>query len=296
MKKILFPIDFSAASINAFKYALRFAAKMDAEILTLHVYDLPSGVYTDVYDYLTENYNISELGQFENFKSEVPKLREIAETLGLGHVRMSHMLESGNAVEAILSVQIAERVDFVVMGTKGASGLQEIFLGSVAEEVINRATVPVLAIPQKCAYHTIKNALFLTEFERRQYGALERLLDVLESFRPDVHVLQVKKNHEPTDDALLAQWKQQFEGTKTTFNILAHNAPEETVLDFIEIEDIHLVAMATRHKGFLERLFLFSLSRNLAYHAQVPVFSIPVEARVHHTKKEAKKAVSKSNS
>lgn len=275
MKKILFPTDFSPASLNAFIYALRFASKMHAEIITLHVYELPVGAYTDYYDYLTENYKISDIGQFENFKDEVPKLREIAERESLGHVKISHMLEKGEVVETILGVQVTERIDYIIMGTKGASGLKEIFIGSVAEEVINRATASVLAIPDKCTYRPTKNILFLTDYENSQLDTLKKVAHIAQLFKAHVDVLQVKSHHEAQDEEILAKWKADFISDDVRFNILASKSVEETVLDFMELEHTDLVAMAVRHKGFLERLFLYSLSRNLAYHSEVPVLAIP---------------------
>jgi len=75
MKKILFPTDFSEASINAFIYALKLADSIKGEIITLHVYDLPQVGYSNVPGVLNEIYDLIELGNFENYKDQVPFLR-----------------------------------------------------------------------------------------------------------------------------------------------------------------------------------------------------------------------------
>ncbi|RZJ34572.1 MAG: universal stress protein [Flavobacterium sp.] len=294
MKKILFPTDFSKASLNAFVYALHFASRIHAEVVTLHVYQLPVGAYTDYYDYLTENYNTSELGQFENFKSEVPRLRAIAEEQGLGHVKLSHMLEMGDAVDTILSAQMTERADYLILGTKGASGVREIFLGSVAEEIMNKATCIVLAIPEACAYHPIKNILFLTEFAMYLIGTLERVKELADLFKANILALEVKKNHEEDDERVLQKWRANFKVSGLLFNILASSSIEDTVTDVVELEKMDMIAMAVRHKGFFERLFQFSLSRNLAYHSKIPVLSIPKEVADHEKLNPKKAAKTKS--
>ena len=78
MKKILFPTDFSEVSKNAFIYALKLADSIDAEIITMHVYQLPQANYVNVSEYLHEIYDVTELSNFENYKDEIPILSHIA--------------------------------------------------------------------------------------------------------------------------------------------------------------------------------------------------------------------------
>ena len=68
MKKILFPMDFSEASINAFIQALKLGDSIKGEIITLHVYDLPKVGYSNVTGVLNKIYDILELGNFKNYK------------------------------------------------------------------------------------------------------------------------------------------------------------------------------------------------------------------------------------
>ncbi|UPT69876.1 MAG: universal stress protein [Flavobacterium sp. JAD_PAG50586_2] len=101
---------------------------MDAEILTLHIYDVSSfPPYVDYHDYIMEHYQVTELEQFENYRDEVPKLRTIAEKEQLHHVIVKHILKQGDTEATIVKVAAAEKVDYIIMGTTGASGLKEIF-------------------------------------------------------------------------------------------------------------------------------------------------------------------------
>ena len=68
MKKILFPMDFSEASINAFIQASKLGYSINREIITLHIYDLPKVGYSNVTGVLNKIYDILELGIFENYK------------------------------------------------------------------------------------------------------------------------------------------------------------------------------------------------------------------------------------
>ncbi|MNK66008.1 universal stress protein UspE [compost metagenome] len=275
MKKILFPTDFSNASLNSFIYALRLAKKIDAEIITVHVLDLPLQLVIDNSDFLIENYNISEWGDFENFKSKVPKLRDIAEKHLLQRIKVTHMLERGNITEEILNIAHNEKPDFIVMGTTGATGLKEVFLGSVAEKIINKSRCRVLAIPEGCQYKPIRKILFLALYEKYELDLLGQIEEIAGLFNAHINVLQIKKNHEEEDNIRISQWKDHFEKADMTFSILATDAIEETVLDYIELNKIDVAAVTVHQKGFFEKLFLFSLSRQLAYHSTVPILTIP---------------------
>ena len=101
MKKVLFPTDFSDTATNAFIHALEFANKVNAEIVLLHTFELPAvndqyfpQNYADIYQSI-------ELAQFDMFKSEIPKLRSIAEERNLDKVKMSHRLMDGDLLHNI---------------------------------------------------------------------------------------------------------------------------------------------------------------------------------------------------
>lgn len=275
MKKILFPTDFSKASLNAFSYALRFAAKINAEIITLHVYELPPDVPLENYDLLLDTYEVSELNEFENYRSEVPKLRKIAEKLELGQVALSHVLQQGDPVVEILNAIKQDKPDFVIMGTRGASGLKEVFLGTIAERVINESKVPVLAIPENAKYKGIKKILFVAELHKLEMDMLAQVCDLADTFNASTEVLQVKPREEEDDAKVLAKWKDRFKNQKTHFTIIHSNASEDIIGDFIEMHHIDISVLFTHHKDLWQQLFLYSLSRNLAYHTTIPFLSIP---------------------
>ncbi len=275
MKKILFPTDFSKASKNAFGYALRFAAKINAEIVTVHIYDVPAATAIDYYDFLQENYDIAELGEFENYKSQAPGLRKIAERMGLGHIRISHILVQGDTVQEILRASKQEGPDFIIMGTKGATGLKEVFLGTVAEKIINESRVPVLAVPEGCKFAGLRKILLLAELDTLEMDAIRQLRAVADLFQAAIEVLQVKAAREEHDTRLLNSWNSQFAHNPVRFSMIHSNATEDIITDYIDIHHIDAAAMVVRHKDFWQRLFLYSLSRNMAFHITIPLLSLP---------------------
>jgi nucleotide-binding universal stress UspA family protein len=130
MKRILFPTDFSETSKNAFVYAMHLAQSLEAELIVLHVYDLPNLNVGRMANSMQMVYDSIELENFENLKDEIPLLRQIAEENGLGELKISTILKKGDLVWAVRDTIKNEKIDILVMGTKGASGLKEVFLGS----------------------------------------------------------------------------------------------------------------------------------------------------------------------
>lgn len=275
MKKILFPVDFSENSLNAFRYALHLADKIGAEIISLHVYDGPEGFYQEYYDFLIENYTITDWNEFENYKSEVPQLRAIADECQMGHILLSHVLERGAPAASIVEMGAAEKADYVIMGTQGATGLKEAFIGSVTEKVINESNVPVLAIPSKCLYKPITNLVFLCHYKDAEAEMLKGLLEFAKVLRAQVDVLEVQQHHKDDEHDVVAQWKARFPKSGIGFYRLTSNDYEGTVMDFVKLNKENLVIIPRHHKNYLQKLLAFSLSRELAFHSTVPLMTIP---------------------
>ena len=274
MKKILFPTDFSENSVHAFVYALHMAKKLQAEILTMHVFPTDAGVFSGYPAILSQNYNSNEWSDFENYKSEVPKLRQLAEKHHAGSVRISHTLERGEVVEKILEIEESENIDYIILGTKGATGLKEIFLGTVAEQVINRAKGMVLAIPSNCMFPTVAKILLLAKYEQPYLKIVRQLLPVADALHAHIDVLQIKDAPDKDEAQMMKAWQREFADADIHFHMQATKALEGTAIDFAAMHRSNLVAMAVHEKGLFEKLFFFSFSRQMTFHSQIPILAI----------------------
>jgi nucleotide-binding universal stress UspA family protein len=141
-KLILSPIDFSDPSLAALNVAADMAARLDAELLLVHVVpaipELPAGV------------SILKEGEYDDRLSATAReqLSELAASLPKIKVRT----EIGAADEVGMElIRIAERnhVDMIVLATHGMTGWREFAFGSVAEKVVKEADCPVLVLRAK---------------------------------------------------------------------------------------------------------------------------------------------------
>ncbi len=276
MKKILFPTDFSEASINAFIYALKLADSIKGEIITLHVYDLPEVDYSNATTGLNEIYDISELGNFENYKDQVPFLRRIAEQNNLEHVKISNVLDHGNLIDKILKITKEEDIDYVVMGTKGATSLKETFLGTATTRVMNDTKAIVFAIPEKCKYQQIKKILFLTKYNNEDIKVLKKVIEFATVFEAHIDCLHVKPPHKKNDDNIfMEEWQKISLNQDITLHTISNDDGEGIILEFIDLNKIDMITMHVYHKNFFKKLFQVSLSKKLAFHVNIPILAVP---------------------
>ncbi|MCB0583191.1 MAG: universal stress protein [Phaeodactylibacter sp.] len=277
MKNILFPTDLSPAAEKAFIYALHFADKVGAMLTTLHVYIKPEVKGGKLPHTLSEFYASYDLEHFQNYKDAIPPLRDIQEANGFSHVKVVHLLKGGGKVlPTILQTAKEEDADMIIMGTTGARGLREIFLGSNAGEVLENADCPVIAVPEKSEFDgRIDQIAFTTTYKDEERKALEKVIAITAPFRPEIHCINVDLSHTESITHQMDAFRASFKGQDNLqFHVLEGNDIKEAIFDFLEKNDIDILAMVTHKRNFLEELFNYSRTKTMSYHARTPVFSI----------------------
>lgn len=132
----LVPIDFEPASMKALGIAKDLAARLGGEVVVLHVYQLP--VYT---------YPGLEPTLMPGFHAELTSAAERAlGTLAQQEGNLRAVSRQGDPATEILAAADELRVSMIVMGTHGRQGLAHLILGSVAERVLRKSSVPVLSV------------------------------------------------------------------------------------------------------------------------------------------------------
>jgi nucleotide-binding universal stress UspA family protein len=135
IRTILHPTDFSDLSRPAFQFTLALARDYRAKVVLLHVRRVPIDVYGEFGAVPPPLDSMEDLEQ---------KLRELVpETAG---VTIDCLVREGYPANEILETALEIGASMIVMGTHGRTGLGRLFMGSVAEEVLRKATCPVLAV------------------------------------------------------------------------------------------------------------------------------------------------------
>ncbi len=274
MKKIVFPTDFSKVATNAFIYALELAKQYHAEIILLHTYELP---IVD-YQFASQNYKTLfdslELINFDRFKEEAAKLKEIIAKHKAEKVRLSHALRDGDLVFNLKELIREEQADFVVMGTAGASGWSEYFLGTNTTEAISNLNVPVLSVPKEASFTGIETIAFTTRFREKDKKALQEIIHLAKGLQAKVKCLYVETRDTDNTPATYEDWKSHFKLEPVQFYIIPNDDVEATITDFISGNTVDVLAMMTYKKGFFAHLFAQSFTEKMANHLSIPVLAL----------------------
>lgn len=144
IENILFPTDFSECAEHALKYAIIFAQQNSAKLHLLHVVEK----YVDVplFVRLHTPASVSEEAIHNAMEDEARKqLSEIAERVG-PDIETTISVPVGIAHQEIIEFAEQQKIDMIVIGTHGRTGLSHVLVGSVVERVVRLASCPVLTV------------------------------------------------------------------------------------------------------------------------------------------------------
>lgn len=279
MKKILYTTDFSETAMKAYIYALELAKIIDAEIVTLHAYTRPvlpaSGyfpkTYTDIFEQLRNN-------EFQAYKDVAKVMHEIAEKYNLEDVKNTFLMIEDDTKDAIMQTIEKENIELVVMGTKGATGLKEVFLGSVTSYIMEHSSVPVMAIPENAKLSDgIERILFTSDFYDFEIGMLKYALDLADTFNASINCVNTAVEFEEYKQQCITQWNEKLKLSKynkVTFGSEIFDNLDD-INEYIEKQDFDLVIMPMYKSNFFEELFNLNLTKKMSHHSTIPLLVIP---------------------
>jgi nucleotide-binding universal stress UspA family protein len=275
IRQILFPTDFSPAANHAFPAAMRLAAYFNATITTVHSYVEPSispGYLTQTIKDILESIHLEE---FETFRDKLPLLHSMAAGMGLEEVEIRHAISPGkDIVQSLLQSAIREKGDLIVMGTSGISGIEELFKGSVASEILENAPCPVLVLPETIGLQPeilrIAYAIGNSPLESEAQAWVRR-------FTTDLGATLVWTNQPSVSiEAFNA-----FQQTQTDISVNQQYAfcasweEEPELVRFLKAENADILALHVRQTGFFSELFKQNFGKHLAKALPFPLLGIP---------------------
>lgn len=282
MKKILVPIDFSQHSKNAMRIAAAIAAKHGAQLELLHtnvtaVYSAPLSEYASATLYTEDqNYDDSASRLLERAK------HELMDDPAFAKLKIETRVEEGYLHSCIRNVAEEDDVDLVVMGTKGATGVNEFLVGSNTEKVIRTAPCPVLAVPDGVEKFDLKTVLLPSTLKDDQKGIFQYLAVWQKVFGFNVKVLYLNNPAGfPTDGSAEAAKNRLAEsvGLSKLEVIMAMGSffEDSTILSVADQYDVDMIAMATHQRQGLSHVLFGSITEDTVNHSNIPVLAVPVK-------------------
>jgi nucleotide-binding universal stress UspA family protein len=270
IKKILVPTDLSQNAENAMMYAFDLAKKSGARVAVFYSFDryhTQDGTYTDVFDLAMES-------------ADNALEKHVADALAKGsYSSVSYNLHTlpGGFMEGMKEIIDIADADLIVMGTKGATGLKEVWVGSNTVSVIEKIKLPIMVVPAEASLKGISKILFMTDLKPiNNDTALDMLSEIALLANAKVRIANVK------DEGEHSNWEERLErsrighvlgdGVKHSFHKIENKNVLEGISKYVENKgDIDMIALVTRKKNLFQRLFKTEHAKEMAFRSLLPL-------------------------
>lgn len=283
LKKILWATDFSDEAQEALVYAEAYAQTFKAELVALHV----------VPDFSPALYNTAQVIKGELVRRVGVLKKEAEERLHnikkAKDISFTSLVREGNAAKKIIEVAEDQKVDLIVMGKKGLSALEKIFIGSIANQVLRNSPVPLLLTKKKSHKPGFDKILVPTDFSAFEEIERDFAWKLAKGFNSELMFLHVLELHDYEfsprilDDMLDAVLKK-IKSRKRDKDSAGIKASEDVtralnaalgIVDYAETQKYNLIVISTCGPSKLERFFLGSTTEKVISYSPIPVFAIP---------------------
>ena len=274
MKTILLPTDFSENARNAMRYAIAMFCNEECRFILMNTYKTPiAGASMLV--------SIDDIMLKETIKMLEEEKEKIAEWKSCANLKIDLRAEFGDIVMGINGVLRSEDVDFVVMGTKGASGLKEVIIGSNTAAAIRKVNKPIIVVPEDAKFNKLSTILLATDYtEIHNQEDITVLKQIASAHNSTLDLLNIKQTSEEsitTEDISTAglNMKSSFEGVNCQLSTFEAEDIPSGILDYMEKEEyIDMLVLVAKKYGFFEEIFHKSVSKKVVAHTQVPTLII----------------------
>ena len=280
MKKILLPTDFSTNALNAINYAIYLFEKEECTFYILHTVQIGPSGYSSSFNKgrNTRLYNIT-MEEAEHSMNSLVEVLEVKKKNPL-HSFVT-IIQTDTLLDSIGKNVVNKDIDYIFMGTKGASGVKSIFLGSNTVNVIKNITFcPLVAVPEEYSFDIPGEILFATDF-RHEYSEmeLEPIITLGKLWNSKIVVVYFGLTDaldEPQLEAKEILNNRLLDLTHCMAQGYADISVADAINDYAaKNKAIGMVAMMNRKHGFFEKLTRESIIKNVAFSSEIPLFIYP---------------------
>ncbi len=276
IKKILVPVDFTETSDEALRKAVEIANRFDAELFILHVLEFPGYAFS-----ILPELQIDPPAEKEVEEIILRKLNSVRDQIYTDHkISPTLSISRGNIDREIGIYAEDQGIDLIVMGTHGASGYQEYFVGSNAQRLVTVSEVPVMTLQSDFKKNTFDNILVPLDNSLHSREKFNIAIEFAKIFGSQIHLLGLPDSEEKKD---LAKFQIKIESVEAVLNasgikyqthIVKGDHVAKEALGFAEKHDIDLIVINTGHESEISGIFLGAFAQQIVNHAKIPVVSI----------------------
>jgi nucleotide-binding universal stress UspA family protein len=275
MKKILIPTDFSKYADEAIEVGAQIAKKNNSEIVLIHMMELP----THMNDAISGETSIPEIMLFKRKAEET--LKNIKNRPYLAGIKVTEVVRLDGAYKGINNY-IKQNTDFdlIVMGSHGATGINEILVGSNTEKVVRQSEVPVLVIKNKLDNFNAGNIIFASDFSNENKKPFKKFLEFAKLFGSKLSLVMIctPNSFKSTSAAhkIVNEFVSEFDMPEYSFEIYNESNIEKGILNYSNENNGDIIAFCTHGRTALNHFFTGSISEDLVNHSSKPVLTFRI--------------------
>jgi nucleotide-binding universal stress UspA family protein len=267
---ILVPTDFSKLSKVAVLYAARIAKKLKANVILLAVISMNTSAASSI------KWRKLEDEMIKMAEQDADELLEEVRSEVKGKLEIEYRYISGHPVEKMIEkFAVDNEVDLIVMGSKGATGLKKVVLGTNAAAVIDNSSRPVIVVPGETEFMEIKKIVYASDMTNIS-EEIETLVMFARIFDASIQILHVIPSHSKRKVSIqktLADLVKQTNYSRISLEVSSNDHIVDAVDLFVADKKADMLAMFTHKLDFYEKLFGKSVTRQLAFHVSVPLLT-----------------------
>jgi nucleotide-binding universal stress UspA family protein len=266
MKKVLLTTDFSENARVAIDYGLQLFGADDVTYTLLNTYKEPgssTAAMVSIADYLHKESKTLLDSTVKDLRQKYPN--HTVEPLSL----------HGSLYPAINNLAKREDADIVVIGTRGATQVQNFFLGSNTMDVMRHSSIPAVIIPQAYSYEPIERIALAVDIKPiKHISILDPILDIAASKDASVHAFHIQENGNDEMSIDSQKVKRLFEACGSiahTFDNIKSENVAAGIGSYVKDNGASMLALVARKHNFIERLFQKSITKEVSFLASFPM-------------------------
>lgn len=277
MKKIIVPIDFSEHSEYALKTAAKLAKQNNADLLALHMLEM-----SDIMLNATDGLQNQKAVYF--FKLAEQKFEKFLKKDYLQDVRVTPIVKHFKVFSEVNDVAIKNNADLIVMGSHGASGAKEFFVGSNTERVVRHSEIPVLVVKNNINEVNFGVVVFACDFSLESIKPYLKASKLFKKMGSKMYMVHVNLPNDRFKTTLEIEQNVVAFLTKADDNLdrmddvhyVSDYTVEDGVLNFSNKIGADLIAVPTHGRKGLAHFFEGSVGEDIANHATLPVITFKI--------------------
>jgi K+-sensing histidine kinase KdpD len=196
-------------------------------------------------------------------------------------IPISVHVDRGPGSNSLIKFCKRNKMDLIVMGTSGASGLKEKIVGSFTADVMGKASCPVLAIPKKYKFKMPTKITYASDYIKKDNKVILSLSEINHFFQAKINILHIDDDeHASESEAEFSKYKRkterQFKDLLLTFEHITGKDAAKTILKKTQTDKTDILVLSPiKREGIWNFIFHKSITKTTACHIRIPLLTIP---------------------